>query len=93
MEIAPGIFLIDGTRGGNVYLLVDEKLLLIDTGMPGNAGRILQFIRGLGRDPNELEYIIVTHGHPDHIGSLRELQALTRAKTLAHRNEVIPVGD
>ncbi|MFC1919978.1 MBL fold metallo-hydrolase, partial [Chloroflexota bacterium] len=89
MEIVPGVYQIDGIKGSNVYLLKDEQLLLIDTGGPGNAGRILKFIKDLGRYPEELTGIIITHSHIDHVGSQTELRALSGAKTMAHRNEVV----
>ena len=92
MEIVPGVYLVDGTKGGNVYLLADRKMALIDTGMHGNAPLILKFINDLGRDPKDLESIIATHGHLDHIGSVNKLQTLTGAKILAHRDEVVPSG-
>jgi len=88
-EIVSGLYLVDKIRGGNVYLLVNDELVLIDTGMPGNAGQILKFIKKLGRDPNELVCVIITHSHIDHMGSLSELQALTKFKTLAHENEMM----
>lgn len=87
MEIATGVYLVDKVRGSNVYLLVDHELALIDTGMSGNADRILGFIKDLGRDPHELAHIIVTHGHVDHTGSVIELRRLTGAKAIAHRDE------
>jgi glyoxylase-like metal-dependent hydrolase (beta-lactamase superfamily II) len=88
MQIAPGVYLVDGVRGGNVYLLTDRRMALIDTGMPGNAARILCFIHELGRDPAELEHIVLTHWHIDHAGSAAELQRLTGARTVAHRDEL-----
>ena len=86
MEITTGVYLVEAVRGSNVYLLVNSELALIDTGMPGNADRILNFIKDL-RDPQELAYIIVTHGHVDHSGSVAELRCLTGAKVVAHRDE------
>ena len=93
MEIAPGVHLVERVRGSNVYLLADDKLVLVDTGMPGNADKILNFIKDLGRDPKELTRIIVTHSHIDHVGSLAELGALTGARTLAHRDEVTSTSE
>lgn len=89
MEIAPGVYLVDGVRGGNVYLLADDVLVLVDTGMPGNAEHILRFIKGLGRNPEELASIVITHGHIDHMGSLAKLRALTGARAIAHSDEAI----
>lgn len=88
MEICPGLHLVERTRGSNVYLLVDDQMALIDTGMPGNVRTILDFIKRLGRDPEELAHIIITHGHFDHTGSLSKLRRITGAKVLAHSDEV-----
>lgn len=91
MEITPGVYLVDKVRGSNVYLLADRCLALIDTGMPGNETYIIEFIRKLGRNPKELTHIIVTHGHVDHTGSAAELQRLTGAKIVAHKNEIVTI--
>ena len=67
MEVVPGIHKVDATWGGNVYLLVEEEgLTLVDAALPGNAGKILHYIEGLGREPSELRYVLLTHAHPDH---------------------------
>jgi len=87
MEIAPAIHLVEHLRGSNVYLLEDDRLALIDTGMPGNSEAILSFIRSLGRDPAELAHIVITHGHMDHAGSATELRRMTGAKVVAHTGE------
>ena len=86
MEIRPQVYLIDAVKGSNVYLLVDRKLVLIDTGPPGSAEVILEFIASLGRRPEELSHILITHGHADHIGSLWQLRARTGAKAVAYES-------
>ena len=48
VEIVPGVHLVEGVRGGNIYLLVDDALVLVDTGMPGNTDNILRYIEELG---------------------------------------------
>lgn len=89
----PGVHLLNKITGSNVYLLEDKQLVLIDTGMPGNASRILSFINELGRHREELAYVFITHGHIDHSGSAAELRRLTGANIVAHKNEIVRTRD
>ncbi len=85
VQIADGIFKVDGLRIANAYLvLTDEGLLLVDTGMPGNAKRILSFIASVGRKPSDLRDIVLTHCDIDHVGSVAELKRLTGAQVAIH---------
>jgi len=85
VQIAESIFKVDGVRIANVYLVATEDgLLLVDTGMPGNARRILSFIDGIGRKPSALRDIVVTHCDIDHVGSVAELKRLTGARVAIH---------
>lgn len=83
--IAPGLYEL---RLGqvNAHLIdgQDDGLTLIDTGYPGSAAAILSAIRELGRSPDDLRHIIVTHCHEDHAGSLAELKRLTPARSYMH---------
>ncbi len=46
MEIDSGVYLLEGIKGANCYLIASsEGLYLIDTGMPGNAIEIIRQIR------------------------------------------------
>ena len=93
MEIVPGVHRVEGVRGANIYLLVDEELTLIDTGFPGNASAIERYVRSLGRQPDEIRHILVTHSHPDHAGSVGALRRRTGASVLAHRDDTRQVKD
>ena len=55
-------------------LLIDtgKQRVLVDTGLgegvlPG-AGSLLKQLRGAGVEPEQVDTVIFTHGHPDHIG-------------------------
>lgn len=83
MKIASAIHIIPGVTS-NPYLLIDaDGLTLIDTGIPGSAGRILGFIRGLGFAPRDLKRILLTHADYDHAGSMAALQRATGARLFA----------
>jgi hydroxyacylglutathione hydrolase len=86
MEIVPGIHRVDGVNG-NCYVIDDRELTVIDTGMPNNAKNILAYIAEMGRKPQDVRLIAITHGHIDHVGSLAELKKATGAKVAAHRDE------
>ncbi len=69
----------------NVFLLdTPDGLALIDAGLPDRADGILRAMHGLGRDPRDLRHIVLTHAHPDHIGSLAALVEATGAETWMH---------
>ena len=56
-----------------ICLLVNtgKHLVLVDTGAGGlgpNTGKLLQNLRAGGITPEDIDTIILTHGHPDHIG-------------------------
>jgi glyoxylase-like metal-dependent hydrolase (beta-lactamase superfamily II) len=57
------------------YLITEQRLTLIDAGLPGSRRPLERYLRRIGRGLEQLERIICTHGHPDHIGGVRELSA------------------
>jgi glyoxylase-like metal-dependent hydrolase (beta-lactamase superfamily II) len=69
----------------NAFLLdTGDGLALIDTGVAGSAGKILEAVQEIGRQPAEIRHILVTHCHGDHSGSLAELKRLTGAPATMH---------
>jgi hydroxyacylglutathione hydrolase len=86
VRISERVHLIDGVRGANSYLfLTDEGTAIIDTGLPGNASRIVRFQEGLERSPRSITHIILTHPDIDHSGSVAQLKRDTKASVAIHR--------
>jgi glyoxylase-like metal-dependent hydrolase (beta-lactamase superfamily II) len=69
----------------NCYLIEDEPLTLIDTGP--NSGKSLdelaQALERLGHSIDELERIVLTHQHMDHLGLLEILSRRSGAEVAA----------
>lgn len=83
VELADDLFIIRGLV--NVYLLRTlDGIVLLDTGFPNSSTKILDGVRSLGLAPNDVRNILITHAHPDHIGSVGALQRETGATVWAH---------
>jgi len=63
----------------NAYLLLGERVVIVDTLIAGQADRILSALAEAGRTPNEVSLILLTHGHGDHAGSATALRERTGA--------------
>lgn len=57
----------------NCYIVEEQKqLTLIDTGMPASFTGIVKLIKELDKP---LKYIVLTHAHGNHVGSLEKLKS------------------
>ena len=76
-----------GILWSRVYLIEDESLALVDAGLPWSTGPILRYIKSIGRSPNELRWILMTHSHPDHAGGATAIVKRTGASIIAHADD------
>ena len=67
----------------NAYLIIDEKIALIDSVKDGFEDEMLERIKEVV-DPAKIDYIICQHSEMDHSGALPKLMEIaTRAKVIA----------
>ncbi len=75
----------------NSYLLRQEGLILIDTGLPKMIGykgmNLKKALQSLSSELKDIRLILITHAHYDHVGLLSDLRALTGAKVAVNQNE------
>lgn len=84
------IKLEDGTkipRFVNSLVILGDEITLVDTGVKDSWKDILQYLKFRDRHPDEIKTIILSHSHPDHIGSASKLKEMTGCKVLAHADE------
>lgn len=84
IEITPTVWQLPFPVG-HVYAvaLPDDGYALVDTGLPGSAPAILDALAALGARPDQVRQIVLTHYHPDHMGSAADLVEATGARVLA----------
>lgn len=85
-ELAPGVHAVR-LMSCTGFLFVEERLTIIDAGLPGSRIPLQRYLRRIGRGMDELDRIICTHGHPDHVGGVRELAA-DGAEVLIHPDDL-----
>ncbi len=55
----------------SLVIQTDKHRVLVDTGADGMApttGKLVENLKAEGIEPDEVDTVILTHGHPDHIG-------------------------
>jgi glyoxylase-like metal-dependent hydrolase (beta-lactamase superfamily II) len=90
ITIAPGT-VVD--RFVYVYLICAEETALIDTGVSGADKIIFNYLEKIGRKPEEISNIFLTHSHPDHIGSAGSIKKATGCSVAVHSAERAWVED
>ena len=71
-----------GTKPASTHIVdTGEGLILFDTGYDQSLYEVIDNIYRVGLNPHDIRYILLTHGHIDHLGGARALQQLTGAKT------------
>src|SRR5919112_5427880 len=61
----------------NAYVLIRGKeAAVVDTGTPDNGSKIADVVRTAGLSWDAVHHVILTHYHPDHIGSVGEVLAV-----------------
>jgi glyoxylase-like metal-dependent hydrolase (beta-lactamase superfamily II) len=81
LEVHPGSML---DRFVFAFLIYGKRIGLIDSGVKGSETMIIDYVRQTGRNPHEIDRLVFTHSHPDHIGGGDALRRQTGCDIAAH---------
>jgi hydroxyacylglutathione hydrolase len=71
-----------------VFLIFGRKICVIDSGVANSEKIIFEYIKILGRNPQDISLLILTHSHPDHIGAAASIKKATDCVVAAHGAEI-----
>lgn len=92
MQVAPGVHRFD-TAPFNWYLIEEAgRLTLVDAGFPGHHRALLAGLAELGRTEADVEAIIITHAHADHMGFAERVRRASGAPLFAHAEDLPGLG-
>ncbi len=87
-NVAPGVHRIEDSFTNWYLLEEDGRLTILDTGVPSSWSSLLDALPRLGRTPADVEAVVLTHGHFDHLGFAERARSELRVPVYVHENDV-----
>jgi glyoxylase-like metal-dependent hydrolase (beta-lactamase superfamily II) len=66
------------------YILLGEKIFLVDTGVTTTSALLQNELKNHGRSIQEVSLVLLTHAHPDHIGGCLRIKENSSATFAIH---------
>ncbi len=70
------------------YILLGERVCLVDTGPAGGEQRICDALASLGKSVKDVDLVLNTHEHPDHIGGNAFFNRSSEPRFACHEDAV-----
>lgn len=86
-DVAEGVHRI-GEHYVNWYLIEEGgRITIVDAGLPASWGSLLGALERLGRSTGDVEALVLTHAHFDHIGFAERARAELGVPVWVHEND------
>lgn len=73
----------------NWYIVeADGRLTIVDAGMPSSWRSLMEALRELGRRRDDIDALVLTHGHFDHLGFAEQARSQLGIPVYVHENDV-----
>jgi glyoxylase-like metal-dependent hydrolase (beta-lactamase superfamily II) len=87
-DVADGIHRVEDA-GVNWYLVEDgDRITLVDAGVPPSWWSLEDALQRLGRNPEQIAALVLTHAHFDHIGFAERARSTWEIPVWVHENDV-----
>lgn len=86
-EVAPEVFHARAKHTSWVLIRDGARITVVDTGYPGDRQRVLASLDRIGGTRAQVDAILLTHGHADHLGCVESLRAADDIPVYTHELE------
>lgn len=87
-EVAEGVFRFDDGLVNWYLIEEDGRLATVDAGFPPDWKALLRALRAMGRRPEHVRDVVLTHAHIDHVGFAERARRECGATVRMHPEEV-----
>jgi glyoxylase-like metal-dependent hydrolase (beta-lactamase superfamily II) len=87
-NVAEGVHRVEDAYT-NWYIVEDgDRLTIVDTGVPDSWESLQAALRALGRGAGDIEAVVLTHAHFDHVGFAERARRELGVPVYVHENDV-----
>jgi glyoxylase-like metal-dependent hydrolase (beta-lactamase superfamily II) len=86
-EVAPGVHRIEDAYTNWYIVEQDGRLTIVDAGVPTSWDSLLSALRELGRGTDDIEALVLTHAHFDHVGFAERARSELGIPVWVHEND------
>lgn len=87
-DVAEGVHRIEDSYTNWYLIEEDGRLTVVDTGLPTSWPSLLEALKTLGRRLSDIEAVVLTHAHFDHLGFAERARAEIGVPVWVHENDV-----
>jgi glyoxylase-like metal-dependent hydrolase (beta-lactamase superfamily II) len=88
LNAAPGIHRIEDANTNWYLVEEDGRLLVVDAGVPSSWDSLHEVLTRLGRGPEDVQAVVLTHAHFDHVGFAEKARTQLNVPVYVHENDV-----
>src|SRR5919205_349085 len=86
-NVAPGVHRVEDSYTNWYLLEEDGRLTVVDAGVPASWDSLHEALRQLGRGPADIEALVLTHAHFDHVGFAERARTALGVPVYVHEND------
>ncbi|KAA9159313.1 MBL fold metallo-hydrolase [Amycolatopsis acidicola] len=87
-HLGGGVHLVTGTNVNWALVTEGDAVTVVDAGYPNDGRALLESLAAIGRRPGDVQAVVLTHAHLDHLGGIPALLREHRVPVLTGEAEV-----